>query len=353
MKMHVNVPCYRFVLILSVVFCGFIPSSILAGTFYTIKSYDGEANLRATPGGQLVDVLYNGDKIRITERNGSWAKGTHTIDHNSFMEFDSKAFVHASLVDCNNGPAICKIKSEDGFANIRNQSSLNGAIIEVLDNTSFIEVTGKKGSWFELKAWAPYEAVNSVGNSVWVHDSLLASNPNFSPSANVPYFCQNTNYYRPSATCGNTSLAMALSYVLNKSVTPDYLYSYNYQKFGYRMANSRYRFADVAKSLGAHGSKAAILTESQMKSELDKGNVLVMQGKFTNSYGHIVLVIGYNSTGFVVHDPFGKWKGSYTGSGYYKCSGSNATGKNVTYSYSQFKSQSLVNPNFSVGIIAK
>lgn len=172
----------------------------------------------------------------------------------------------------------------------------------------------------------------------------------------VPYFCQHNNSYEPSSTCGNTALAMALSAVLGRTITPDYLYNYNpsHTSSGYRKVNSRDRFAEVARSLGASGSRAAVLTESQMKAELDKGRLLVMQGYFTNvSSGHIVLVVGYNSSGFVVYDSNGRWNGGRAGSGYNRCGGNNDSGKGVVYKFSDMRSQSLLGSNFSVGVISR
>jgi len=169
----------------------------------------------------------------------------------------------------------------------------------------------------------------------------------------VPYFCQLNNVNGPRSTCGNTSLAMALSAVLGRRITPDFLWTHNTNTFGYNLANSRFRFAEVARSLGANGSRAAVLNVDQMKAELDRGRLLVMQGYFTNSYGHIVLVIGYNAQGFIVHDPFGRWRGGQTGSGYVNCGPGSNTGQGITYSYADMQRQSLLNPQFSVGVIAR
>ena len=169
----------------------------------------------------------------------------------------------------------------------------------------------------------------------------------------IPYLCQHQNVNRPSATCGNTSLAMALSAVLNKSVTADFLWNYNAENFGYNMANSRDKFAQVAKSLGAAGSRAAVLTARGMKTELDAGRLIVLQGRFTNAFGHIIVLAGYNSQGFIAYDPNGKWNGGATGSGYAHCGPTRSTGKGVVYSYADIESQSLLGSDYSVGIIAK
>lgn len=179
---------------------------------------------------------------------------------------------------------------------------------------------------------------------------VLASKPE---ESGVPYFCQHANRFEPSRTCGNTSLAMALSAVMGENISPDELFSTNQQRFGYQLANSRFRFAEVARSWGAAGSRAAILSESEMKTELDRGAYLVMQGYFTNSYGHIVTVIGYTEQGFIVHDPNGLWNGGSTGSGYQRCTAGDATGRSVVYSYQEFREQSLRRPNYSVGVIRR
>lgn len=171
--------------------------------------------------------------------------------------------------------------------------------------------------------------------------------------SDVPYFCQLSNVNSPRSTCGNTSLAMALSAVMQRRITPDFLWTHNATNFGYTLANSRFRFAEVARSLGAQGSRPAVLTEQQIKNELDNGALIVMQGRFTNSYGHIVLIIGYNAQGFIVHDPFGRWRGGQTGSGYVNCGPSLNTGLGITYSYADMRRESLLNPQFSVGVIKR
>ena len=51
-----------------------------------------------------------------------------------------------------------------------------------------------------------------------------------------------------------------------------------------------------------------------LKAELDQGRPVIIHGYFT-SYGHIMVVLGYDEGGYWVNDPAGEWS-QYFGGGY-------------------------------------
>lgn len=143
------------------------------------------------------------------------------------------------------------------------------------------------------------------------------------PNLAVPYFFQYNNGYEPGRTCNLTSLAMVMNF-FGKSTTPDTLYrSAGGPIFsGSTLANFARGYGFTA-TYSERGSKAII------KQHLDQGKPVILQGWFTPS-GHFVVVVGYNSTGWIVNDPAGVWNqrayGSYN-------SGSSTAGRKVVYGY--------------------
>ena len=70
---------------------------------------------------------------------------------------------------------------------------------------------------------------------------------------------------------------------------------------------------------------------TDLKKELDRGHPVIVHGYFT-SYGHVLVILGYDAEGYYVHDPAGLWsesfKGGYPGS---------QLGKQVYYKKSSFE----------------
>lgn len=145
----------------------------------------------------------------------------------------------------------------------------------------------------------------------------------------VPYFYQYFNTYEPSGTCGITSASMLLNYY-NKGVTPDGLYT----RFGKAQGQSPEGLAYIYRQYGLSAQSTYTGTEAMIKRQIDAGRPVVIHGWFTGP-GHIMVVIGYNSTGWVMNDPSGLWAGCYA-CGYPNRTSTN--GKGVTYSYSSVRS---------------
>jgi GH24 family phage-related lysozyme (muramidase) len=80
---------------------------------------------------------------------------------------------------------------------------------------------------------------------------------------------------------------------------------------------------------GCEDSFTTRATTAEMKAALDNGTPVIIHGYFT-AFGHIVVLIGYNEKGFIVHDPYGEW----TSNGYIRNdSSAPARGRAIVYSY--------------------
>ena len=93
------------------------------------------------------------------------------------------------------------------------------------------------------------------------------------------------------------------------------------------MFNTEARWAGVDDRMRAHTAGSI----SGMKSLLDRGLPVIIHGYFTSA-GHVVVVLGYDSGGYWVHDPAGTWNESFMG-GY----SSTCTGDAVYYDASAFE----------------
>lgn len=148
---------------------------------------------------------------------------------------------------------------------------------------------------------------------------------------NVPYFSQLDNKENPYGACNVTSVAMCLAYFGVKSKNPkeqleDELYHYMEDK-----GLSRHSPDDLVKVIRAYGFSDQLTTGGSIamaQAHLAKKLPCIIHGYFT-SFGHIVVLTGFDGTGFWVHDPYGE----YWDSGY----DTTTSGENQHYSYSLIK----------------
>lgn len=149
--------------------------------------------------------------------------------------------------------------------------------------------------------------------------------PNAPPAANansvdlaVPYFYQYNNAYEGSATCGITSAAMAINYWLPNNLTPDAIYV----EYGKSKGQSPEGIASISRGRGLKAMATRSGTREQIRSHLRAGRPVVVHGFWTGP-GHIAVITGFDSTGWIANDPAGDWEVCY-GCG---------TGKRVRYGY--------------------
>ena len=154
-------------------------------------------------------------------------------------------------------------------------------------------------------------------------------NPSVPYLENVPYFYQYSNSINPGGSCQNTSMAMVLKY-FGANVTPDEISSY----YGTSEAQSVSGWKTVFDSEAAYygltqrSTSTTTGTLTNLRTLLSDKKPVVVHGYFT-SYGHVMLLLGYDGTYYYAHDPAGKWNQIYQGSGY---SGTNSTeGKYIKY----------------------
>lgn len=158
-----------------------------------------------------------------------------------------------------------------------------------------------------------------------IHRSFAVPSGTSVPSSQlaVPYYYQYNNAYEPGRTCNITSVAMVLSYY-GANVTPDQIYR--------RTGGPVFTGPDMIWAAGLYGFKGTFSQTASIqtiKNHIDAGRPVIVQGWFTKS-GHIMVITGYDSKGWIVNDPAGLWARCY-GCGYPARTASN--GKGARYSY--------------------
>lgn len=148
---------------------------------------------------------------------------------------------------------------------------------------------------------------------------------------NVPYFSQLDNRENPTGSCNVTSVAMCLAYFGGKPSNSevqleDELYRYMESKKLNR--HSAQDLAKVVRDYGRSDEFSPCTSIKDVQDWLRKGFPCIIHGFFT-SFGHILVVVGFDAEGFFVHDPYGEW----TAQGYDTA----RSGAYLHYSYSLIK----------------
>ncbi len=126
-------------------------------------------------------------------------------------------------------------------------------------------------------------------------------------SSEVPYYNQYDNVNYPYSTCQNTSIAMVLSY-FQSSIHPDDIFN----RWGKDMAQSPsglnyiYRYYASNSTINTYTNSSP----EDLQRALQDGYLAIVHGYFT-SYGHVIVVRGYDSQYYYVNDPAGKWNGCF------------------------------------------
>jgi hypothetical protein len=102
--------------------------------------------------------------------------------------------------------------------------------------------------------------------------------------------------------------------------------------------------AQVARDYGIKDDFTVHGTFDRCKQHLSEENPCIIHGYFTQP-GHIIVLVGYNSTGFIVHDPYGEWfKSGYR---------TDLSGKNLHYSYDLIQKTCAYDGEFWVHYLRK
>lgn len=165
----------------------------------------------------------------------------------------------------------------------------------------------------------------------------------------VPYRSQLDNEHNPGGACNVTSLAMAIEFLdpdagdLRFKQLEDHLYRL--------MQNnnlSRHSPQDLAKVIDEFyylkDDFTIWGTIDRCKNHLAAGNPCVIHGYFT-SFGHIIVLTGYDDKGFIVHDPYGE----YFDNGYR----TDLSGEFLHYSYDLIQRTCIPDGQFWVHYISR
>jgi uncharacterized protein YvpB len=227
----------------------------------------------------------------------SMAQTLKTV-HNTI--FKRRPIQSSQLSDAEKYP----VKSNETFE-IRSFTKERNHIRFVLLNETF------KGfdTWY---AYAPHVEVISDEQDQSGYATLYPKPKPISLSLDIPYKSQLDNWENPTGACNVTSIAMCLEYLRadRRSEYSQYkqfedeLYQYALDR-GYSR-HSPYDLEKIVKDYNRNDHFTTSATIEQVKDWLADLNPAVVHGYFT-SYGHIVVLVGYDDSGFIVHDPYGEW----------------------------------------------
>jgi len=158
--------------------------------------------------------------------------------------------------------------------------------------------------------WYGFEEHVEITGNAKGPDNLLYPKPR--PRAiklEVPYLSQLDNFENPTGSCNVTSLAMCLKYFRVPQRTRAAQFEDELYRYAIANGYSRHSPYDLAKIMNDYGCKddfRVTATISQVKDWLADRKPAIVHGYFT-SFGHIIVLVGYDERGFYVHDPYGEW----------------------------------------------
>lgn len=143
----------------------------------------------------------------------------------------------------------------------------------------------------------------------------------------VTYFSQIDNQFNPHGSCNVTSIAMCLwSLGIRGDGSHPQLEDQLYQACEYKGLD-RHSAQDLKKLVelfpGCHDDFTEHGTLDDIRMAISAGKPCIVHGYFTRS-GHIIVIRGFDKTGFIVNDPYGE----YFAKGYDTC----VSGKRLHYS---------------------
>lgn len=125
----------------------------------------------------------------------------------------------------------------------------------------------------------------------------------------VPYLSQLDNRLNPYGSCNVTCVAMCLYHLGYPRRPGSQLEDELYQKLE-RLGKSRHDPYDLQFLIGTYpGFKDIFRVDGgfrDIRTSIDAGHPVIVHGYFT-TFGHIIVIRGYDEKGFIVNDPYGEW----------------------------------------------
>jgi uncharacterized protein YvpB len=144
-----------------------------------------------------------------------------------------------------------------------------------------------------------------------IQPSQVKTGRSASKRLDVPYRSQRNNTLNPSGACNVTAIAMALLYFDVAPRYPDLWPQFEDELYDYteRLGLNRHDALDLVKVVEAYGARdqfSSTYKLADIKAALENGQPAILHGYFTSA-GHIIVAVGYDADGLIVHDPYGEW----------------------------------------------
>jgi GH24 family phage-related lysozyme (muramidase)/uncharacterized protein YvpB len=124
----------------------------------------------------------------------------------------------------------------------------------------------------------------------------------------IGYKSQTDNRNNPTGSCNVTSSAMCLTYWgikgSGQGQFEDELYEWMENEGLSRHEPNHLKI--MIEHFGCRDHFTTRASIAEIKKALDSGVPVIVHGYFT-TFGHIIVIIGYNDKGFICHDPYGEW----------------------------------------------
>ena len=131
------------------VFFMFLLSLTSLAVKFAVVSKDGYANLREEPNSKskVIKKLKNNHEMVFWHEKGEWFYvGAEPNDKYSDM---TDGYIHRSQVKLH--PETYTVSSKDGYANVRNEATVNSDLIAELKNGTLVTKFKEKGEWWGIE----------------------------------------------------------------------------------------------------------------------------------------------------------------------------------------------------------
>lgn len=240
-------------------------------------------------------------------------------------------------------PTVIKLKPID--SNLLPDNEKANAIVGDIHQVE--DLTEERGH-FKFKLAAPLIGEHIYYYLFKVHCRALGASDRLPDEVKleVEYKSQLDNFYNPTGSCNVTSIATVLAYLGAAPTKNLQLEDELYQQcidFGW----SRHSPGDLAKLVERRGYSDDFRVDASIdtvRNWLAERRIPVVTHGYFTSFGHIIVLVGYNSSGFWVHDPYGEWF-----SGGYR---TDLSGAYCFYSYRLIRRLCMPDGNFWVHFIS-